>query len=154
MSESFLDLLTVHAELIELFCEHQDALVDRDFARALERLLELRRRIDEHMHAEEELFARVFARMNEIGGTPIELFLGEHKHLRELLAQFETATRRIDPAAADVRRRVTALLDDETLFKAFFSHHDERERNLLYPTLDRTASAADRQKALRRNGRK
>ena len=150
MNGSFLDLLRVHDTFLELFHQHQDALLDRDFARALDRLLELRRALEQHMRAEEELFSELFAATEEVRGIPLDLFLGEHKHLRELLGQFESALRRLDAADPAIRRRVLELLDEESLWKAFFRHHDERERNILYPALDRNSESADRARRLGR----
>jgi hemerythrin-like domain-containing protein len=148
--ESFLELLAVHARLFGLFLDHQEALLARDFPLALERLRLVRREFEEHVRAEEELFAELFAHTDEVRGTPLDLFTGEHKHLRELLSSFEAATRRLDAAAPGVARRVIDLLDEEALFKTFFRHHDERERNLLYPAFDRGTAPSERRARLQR----
>jgi hemerythrin-like domain-containing protein len=147
---SFLELLDEHTRLFDLFLEHQEALVSRDFPRALERLKAARAGFEEHIRGEEELFRELFAHTDEVRGTPLDLFTGEHKHLREMLAGFEAATGALDPAAKRVARDVIELLDEEALFKTFFRHHDERERNLLYPAFDRGTAGAGRRERLRR----
>jgi hypothetical protein len=147
---SFLELLDVHAAFFELFRRHQEALLDRDFPRALARLLELRRAIEEHIDEEERLFGRLFAERNEVRGIPLELFVGEHRHLRSWLVEFEAATRRLDANSPTVRADVIELLDDEVLFKTFFRHHDEREKNLLYPAFDSSTPLEARRKLLDR----
>ncbi len=147
---SFLELLAVHARIYEQFVDHQEALVARDFGRALERLVAVRAAFEEHVRGEEELLHELFARTDEVRGTPLDLFTSEHRHLREGLARFEAATRRLDPASPAAARHVIELLDDEALFKAFFRHHDERERNLLYPAFDRSVPAPERRERLQR----
>jgi len=149
-SGTFLELLDVHARLLGLFLEHQEALLDRDFDRALDRLVTVRREFEEHVRGEEELLAELFAHTDEVRGTPLDLFTGEHKHLREWLAGFEAVTRELDRAAPGVARRVIDLLDEEALFKTFFRHHDERERNLLYPAFDRGTSDSERRRSIDR----
>lgn len=147
-SESFLSLLDAHAAMLALFREHQEALLVRDFGRALERLLELRRRFEHHVRGEEELFAKLFSAVDQVRGAPLDLFTGEHKHLRELLTAFELATRGLDADAPP--GAVIDLLEEEALFKSFFRHHDERERNVLYPAFDSGTADAERIALLRR----
>lgn len=146
---TFLTLLADHQRMLGLFLEHQEALLGREFGRALERLLDARREFERHVAAEEELFPRLFAD-HEVRGTPLDLFTGEHKHLREMLVSYETATRRLDPADPAIARRLIELFEDEALWKSFFLHHDERERNLLYPAFDRGTTDAGRAELLRR----
>ncbi len=147
-SPTFLALLSAHASMMTLLEEHQAALLDRDFGRALERLLELRREFEHHVRGEEELFTRLFAQVDQVRGTPLDLFTGEHKHLREMLGEFETSLRRFDATATG--RNVIELIEDELVFKSFFRHHDEREKNLLYPAFDTGTSEAKRAELLRR----
>jgi hemerythrin-like domain-containing protein len=149
-SGSFLELLDAHSRFFEMFLQHQEALTALDLRGALERLVEVRRSIEEHIAAEEQLFAELFAHVDEVRGIPLDLFTGEHRHLRDLLAAYEAATRRLDPADPALRRRVVELIDEESLFKTFFRHHDERERNLLYPALDRGTPPSERRAALQR----
>ncbi|MBL8841014.1 MAG: hemerythrin domain-containing protein [Planctomycetes bacterium] len=145
---TFLALLSAHSAMMGLFEEHQQALLERDFGRALERLLELRRQFEDHVQGEEELFAKLFSEVDSVRGTPLDLFTGEHKHLRELLGEFENATRRLDAGTAG--RHLIELIEEEALFKSFFRHHDERERNLLYPAFDKGTSDETRRDLLRR----
>ena len=147
---SFLALLSAHGDMLGLFLEHQEALLSRDFGRALERLLEMRRAFEQHVNAEEELLPKLFAEVDSVRGTPLELFTGEHRHMRELLGSFESATRKLDPADPSIARRLVELIEDEALFKSIFLHHDDRERNLLYPAFDRHTPAPGRPDLLRR----
>lgn len=146
---TFLTLLSAHADMLESFLHHQEALLARDFAKALALLLELRHDFEHHAKTEEELFPQLFSD-DQVRGTPLDLFTGEHKHLRELLGQFESATRRLKPDDPALPRRIVELIEEEALFKSFFLHHDERERNLLYPAFDKGTAAAGRAELLRR----
>lgn len=154
-SADFVSLTVVHAALFDEFIAHQVALLHRDFDAARARLASFRARLERHIDAEEELFDAVFARTgdvaradNPIGRVPVDLFTGEHKHFRELLADFTRAAARLDAADADVDQGILDLLDDEATFKTFFRHHDEREKNLLYPALDEHVPAARRAEIL------
>lgn len=146
---TFLTLLSAHAAMLDLFLEHQQALLERDLGRALDRLLAVRHDFEQHVRAEEALFPRLFAE-NDVRGTPLDLFTGEHKHLREMLTSFESATRRLDAADPALGRRLIELIEEEALWKSFFLHHDERERNLLYPAFDRGTAEKGREELLRR----
>lgn len=146
---TFLRLLGAHEQMLSLFLEHQVALVGRDLGLALERLLETRSAFEHHASTEEQLFPRLFAEVDQIRGTPIDLFTGEHRHMREMLGGYESAMRRLDGDDPALARRIIELIEDEALFKAFFLHHDERERNLLYPAFDRRTADAGREELLR-----
>lgn len=156
-ADRFTSLTDVHAEIYAAFVEHQVALLHRDLPLARERLASFRARIERHIAAEEELFDTVFAHMadvsrtdNRMGRAPVDLFTGEHKHFREMLADFEQYSAELDLDDPDLDVRVIELLEAEATFKTFFRHHDEREKNLLYPALDERVPPADRAELLRR----
>jgi hemerythrin-like domain-containing protein len=155
--DSFVSLTEVHAQLFEDFVAHQVALLRRDFDDARAKLSLFRAKLERHIAAEEELFDSVFAHTNEvtrnqgqIGRAPIDLFTGEHKHFRELLMTFGQLAARLKADDPAVDQRVLDLLEEEAAFKTFFRHHDERERNLLYPALDEHVAAGLRPEMLRR----
>jgi hypothetical protein len=43
---------------------------------------------------------------------------------------------------------VIKLFDEEATFKHVVEHHDLREQNILYPTLDRVTTEVERQELL------
>lgn len=156
-ADSFVSLTEVHADLFARFTAHQVALLRRDFDGARALLASFRGSLDRHIDAEEELFDTVFARTGDVartespmGRVPIDLFTGEHKHFREQLATFEQLAARLKADDPEVDARVLDLLEEEATFKTFFRHHDERERNLLYPALDDHVSARERPALLKR----
>jgi len=140
---TFLSLLDIHRALDELFFEHQAALIGLDFDRARSRLAEHRSELREHMRYEEEVLLPVYERAGSIPGGPIELFTGEHRRMMEFIDRFSVAVAELERAPDQVRG-VIALLDDEAVFKSLCQHHDQRERNILFPALDRVTVDQER----------
>lgn len=140
---TFLRLLDIHRALDELFFEHQAALIGLDFGRARSRLAEYRSELVEHMRYEEEVLLPVYERAGAIPGGPIELFTGEHRRMMEFIDRFTEAAVQLE-RASDPVRGVIALLDDEAVFKNLCQHHDQRERNILFPALDRVTGESER----------
>ncbi len=141
---SFSSLLKVHEHLDELFLLHQEALLQLDLALARERLLAYRRELQAHMQVEEELLLPVYERAGRIAGGPPEFFLGEHRRMLEFLDRFQTALDGMKTEREPLTRRVIRLLDDEAAYKSLCDHHDQRERSIFFPTLDRVTSETER----------
>ncbi len=143
---SVLDALTLHEQLVELFLDHQDALLSVDVPTALARLDRYERLLLDHMRVEEDRWLPLYAeRAGRPPGGPIELFLGEHRKMRAFLERFRETLGRI--ASEDekmARRSVLALFDRQAMYKHLVEHHDLREKNVLYPWLDRVTSADER----------
>jgi hemerythrin-like domain-containing protein len=143
---SFLTLMELHEKLAEGFLRHQEALICLEFDRALELLTDYETGLLAHMRYEEARLIPVYqARAGRIlGGLP-EMFLGEHRKMREFLADFRRELGRIrHEDAAQARRSVIALMDRQAMYKHLVEHHDRREQNVLYPQLDRITSAEER----------
>jgi len=146
-----------HDALFAEFLEHQRALLHRDFPTARARLAAFTGHLEHHINAEEEIFDAWFAHTTDVtrtepsmGRAPVDLFTGEHKHFRAMLREFARDAERIDASDAECDERLLQLLEAEATFKEFFRHHDERERNLLYPVFDERIPAAQRDELLRR----
>lgn len=147
---SFLALLRVHERLNELFLQHQEALLEQDIPHAREQLVTYERELRAHMAVEEDVLLPVYARAGAIPGGPIELFLGEHRKMREFLERFRTTLAELEAHPTDLRRRIIHLFDEQTMFKHLVEHHDLREANILYPALDRVTTDAERRELVRR----
>jgi hypothetical protein len=78
------------------------------------------------------------------GGT--QMFLDEHRKMRELLAELRAKQAELGPSPEP--KAVLALLDRETGFKGYLDHHDRRERSFLYPGLDAALSFDERRAIL------
>lgn len=147
---SFLTLLETHQQLEELFLQHQEDLLTLDLERAARELKDYEQKLVLHMRQEEDWLLPVFERAGPIPGGAIELFTGEHKKMRAFVVRFKETLAELKSRPADLKRRVIALFDQEALFKHLVEHHDAREESILYPTLDRITSEAEREELLGR----
>ncbi len=151
---SFGELSGLHAELDELFLEHQRALIGFDPERALALLTDYESLLAEHIREEEELLLPVYEPIYQRnaaqlrGGAP-EIFYGEHRKLREFVAHFKAQVPRIRDLPDPVRALIK-LLDTEATFKHLVEHHHTREEKILYTELDRATSPEERDKLLAR----
>lgn len=132
-----------HDQLAAIFFRHQQALLDRDFARAARELAAYRAALWAHMHDEETV---VLPRYAALGGdatdAPLRLFLGEHKNLRSFVDDFGGRVAALASRPDD--RALLELLDRQATCKNLMLHHDLRERNMLYPFLAARLSAGER----------
>ncbi len=142
--------LEVHKILQELFLQHQEALLDGDLARATERLNSFTQRLSRHIWEEETVLLPVFERAGPIAGGSPALFTGEHKRLQEMLDDFKKCLASLSQGPAERKRGTLWLLDREATFKNLMAHHDLREANIFYPTLDRVTSDAERREIIAR----
>jgi iron-sulfur cluster repair protein YtfE (RIC family) len=147
-SLSFLSLLDIHDRLNEMFYEHQEALLMLDLDLALERLDQFEMKLRDHMKHEEELLLPVYERAGKIPGGPAVFFTGEHRRMLEFLTRFRETLSRLLIERADLKRQIIALFDQEATFKSLVEHHDQRERNILYPALDRVTTDEERRRLL------
>lgn len=145
--DSFLVLLDEHAQLDELFLQHQKALLDGDLACAARLLDEYESELRAHVALDDEALLPIYERAAPPPGGAPGLFRAEHRKILELLAQLRQATDLLAAEGADWRA-IIALLDEEARFKGVMLHHDLRERNILYPTLDCLATPDERQRFL------
>jgi hemerythrin-like domain-containing protein len=147
---SFLSLLDLHRELDEVFFRHQEALLLCEIDRAIDELKIYERTLLIHMQDEEELLLPIYtARTDKIPGGSLELFIAEHKKMKKFLAEFsETLPQMRAKDPSELRRSIIALLDRQFMYKHLSEHHDLRERNVLYPWLDRVTSEEERRALL------
>lgn len=151
VGRSFIELVELHQELDEIFLRHQEALLSFDISRAIEIFSLYEEKLLSHMRDEEEVFLPIYeARTEKIPGGPVELFLGEHKKMRGFVSEFHEALSRMRAEeGARLRRSIIALMDRQCMYKHLVEHHDHREKNILYPWLDRITSEDERASLLR-----
>lgn len=147
---SFLDALQVHEHLNELFLLHQEALLRLDVKLALARLQVYQDELAAHMRVEEELLLPVYSRAGVIPGGPPEFFTGEHQRMREFLARFAITLSEMARDQTNLLRRVIKLFDEQATFKNLCDHHDQRERNIFFPTLNRVTTEGERHELIAR----
>lgn len=146
----FNTVLKVHEHLSELFLQHQEALVKLDVETALDRLEVYRKELSAHMYVEEHLLLPVYERAGVIPGGPPEFFIGEHERMSRFLDRFGNAIEELRYDRTDLLRKVIAVLDEEAAYKSLVEHHDQRERNLFFPALDRVTTEAERSELIER----
>jgi len=148
MRLSFSDLLEVHTRLDDLFLEHQRALLRLDLAAAVAALEAYQLELFAHMKDEEQLMLPLYRERVEppLGGA-VEIFLGEHDKLRQYVALFNDAVKKLK-TSDDLEKGVIWLLDSQTTFKRLHVHHDTREKKMLYPLLDEVTTEAERAEVL------
>lgn len=143
-------LLDEHAEMDEAFLRHQDALLMRNAAGAAAHLERFSNLLVPHLLIEEELLMPIYtARGKAIVGAAPVVFHAEHKKIRNDLQELKERTLALQTCDAGsckaTLRQYLALIDREYLFKDYLKHHDLRERNALYPELDRITPPDEKQ---------
>lgn len=141
---SFLLLLGLHERITEMFLVHQEALLALDVELALSRLKRFESELRDHMRVEEDLLLPVYARAGRIQGGPLEFYTGEHKRMIEFLERFTERLERLKQDPTNLKREIIELFDEQALFKHLMQHHDMREENILYPTLDKVTTEEER----------
>ncbi|OHB77021.1 MAG: hypothetical protein A2Z34_08775 [Planctomycetes bacterium RBG_16_59_8] len=149
---SFSRFLVVHRRIKRLFRAHQLALISLDLRKAKRLLEQFEWELLDHIRVEEQYLLPIYRRAGDIPGGPEIFFTGEHRALRRFIANFKQIIRRYSVRQGDIRKGVLAILDREAMFKGLLHHHDLRERNILYPALDRVATEAERRQFLSERG--
>lgn len=147
---TFLEVLQVHERLTELFLSHQEALLWLDVKTAVVRLQMYQDELAAHMQIEESLLLPVYRRAGSIPGGPPEFFTGEHQRMREFLARFAATLSEMESDRTNLLRRIIKLFDEQATFKNLCEHHDQRERNIFFPALDRVTTEAERRDLIAR----
>lgn len=143
---SFLSLLEVHAQLDDLFLLHQEALLRLDIEKAGQLLERYELALHAHMRDEDEYLLPRYAAGGAAPRASAELFEAEHDRIKHFVSKFRV---RVQQLAADpTPRGVIALITDQALFKGLMEHHDIREKELLYPTLDRLIATDEEREQL------
>ena len=90
------------------------------------------------MKDEEESLLPIYgARISEVPGGAVELFIAEHKKIRGFLAEFRQSLGELrTQKGLALKHRTIELLDREGMYHGLLQHHHARERNALYPWLD------------------
>lgn len=149
---TFMTLLGSHDHLNQLFLSHQEALLMMDIQLARRRLKQFQSEIKAHIHAEEQLLMPVFARAGRIRGGPPEFFIGEHRKMLVFIEQFVAKLEELNSNTVGLWRELIELFDSHASFKNLMHHHDERERNIFYPTLDQITREDERSDLIKRFG--
>ncbi len=146
-------LMHVHRDLDELFARHRDAIVLLNFKQALELLEQYEVELRRHMkHEEEQIFPLYEERVGHVPGGDPRFFYLEHANLLKNLALFKPLVEKLaaDPSAGP--RQAHECLREQSSYLHLLEHHDLREKNILYPQLDRKLTQDERSAILSRCG--
>jgi len=143
---SFLQLIKVHQWLDELFLAHRTALLSLDLSQAKLLFDRYETNILSHMKDEEESLIPIYgARISDVPGGAVELFIAEHKKIRGFLAEFRPALGELrSKRGLALKHKAIELLDREGMYNGLLQHHHAREQNALYPWLDLITSVEER----------
>lgn len=137
-------LIKVHKVIDDLFFEHQKALLNFEFDRALHLLEAHRSTLFSHMADEEEVLLPAYAERGNFpdAGAP-KLYFDDHKKMRSFIDLFAETTARL-ASETKIERTLLNLLDREAFYLRLCSHHDRREEEFLYPILDSVLSESEK----------
>lgn len=143
-----MSLMGVHERLDALFLRHRLAWMEGKIDEAKELFAHYANDLRGHKAEEEAHILPVYAqRAPKAPGADVSFFLLEHKKLEEFLQQFEEEFRQ---GGEWTPLRRLKLLDKQVTFLNFLLHHDLRERNALYPTMDKILTEEEKSLILAR----
>ena len=142
---SFQDLVQYHEDLMELFFQHQKALLEKEVEVAKQHFQAYKKALERHIRDEEEVLMPVYEGQAKIptGGDPRH-FKGDHRNLLSLLAEYEPLLKDLDPSRNDWHKQLLHILDEENRHKRLLEHHDQREQSLFFAALDQATNETER----------
>jgi hemerythrin-like domain-containing protein len=144
------DLKNVHLLIDEMFFDHQKALLHFEFDKALTLLEMYQTTLIRHMQDEELILLPVYADRAAFSGAGApKLFFDDHKKMRSFVELFleKTAELKREP---NKDKAILQLLDREAFYLRLCSHHDKRETDFLYPTLEEILTDVEKRDILAR----
>ncbi|MCI0342616.1 MAG: hemerythrin domain-containing protein [Planctomycetales bacterium] len=142
---SLLELMDLHEGLQREFAAHQEHLVGPELKPARETWARFERALRHHIREEEEVILPFYEqRAGEVPKGRPEFFRLEHRKIGEFLDRIGPALGALREESPRLRREVLDLLLVEVRFQNLLEHHDQRERTILYPTIERLATPEER----------
>jgi iron-sulfur cluster repair protein YtfE (RIC family) len=123
-----------HKYCDELFARAEEACTDGDWATCGEAFTLLHDQLEAHFASEEELLFPAFEAETGMRSGPTEVMRGEHRQMRQLLAQMRAALESRD--GDDFGGGAETLL-------ILMQQHNMKEENILYPMCDQALAASD-----------
>lgn len=115
-----------------------------DLARARERLSLFSSMLSGHLGVEEEILIPAYGELaGEVPRLGPEMLKDEHRKLLDRLGRIARALEELIGREGVTHEDVLDLFDLELRFKRLLHHHDEREREGMFPTLDEKLSEAE-----------
>lgn len=136
LTEIFLE---VHKKLDELFLRHQESLISFKLDETIEFFDLYCSSLFAHMRDEEELLLPIYEKecLNKPPAGELALFQREHNKIRQAVSEIKHRYILLrDNPEGFSNRTVIELIEQHMLFKRLMEHHDVREKQFLYPSLD------------------
>ena len=123
-----------HKHCDELFAATEEACANGDWTTGAAAFTLLHDQLETHFTSEEELLFPAFEAATGMTSGPTEVMRGEHRQMRDLLAQMQgaLASRDNDDFAGSA----------ETLL-ILMQQHNMKEENILYPMCDNVLGSSD-----------
>lgn len=123
-----------HKHCDEIFADAEEACGKGDWTGGATAFELFRNQLETHFASEEELLFPAFEEATGMTSGPTEVMRGEHRQMRDLLAQMQGAVESRDSDAFGG--------DAETLL-ILMQQHNMKEENILYPMCDNALGSSD-----------
>ena len=123
-----------HKHCDEIFADAEDACASGDWATGEKSFALLLNQLETHFTTEEELLFPAFESATGMTSGPTEVMRGEHRQMRDLLAQMKGALASRDGDAFGGAAETLLIL---------MQQHNMKEENILYPMCDNALGSSD-----------
>ena len=123
-----------HKHCDEIFADAEAACGSGDWTAGEKAFSLLREQLETHFGSEEELLFPAFETATGMTSGPTEVMRGEHRQMRDLLAQMQGALSARDSDAFGGAAETLLIL---------MQQHNMKEENILYPMCDNALGSSD-----------
>jgi hemerythrin-like domain-containing protein len=123
-----------HKHCDEIFASAEDACANGDWEAGAKAFTLLVEQLETHFGTEEEVLFPAFETATGMTSGPTEVMRGEHRQMRDLLAQMKDALTSRDADAFSGAAETLLIL---------MQQHNMKEENILYPMCDNTLGSSD-----------
>lgn len=127
-------LLQHHKHCDEIFSRAEEACVNGDWATGADAFAQFHEQLETHFSGEEEVLFPAFEAATGMTSGPTEVMRGEHRQMRDLIGQMESAV---------ASRDSDAFGDAAETLLILMQQHNMKEENILYPMCDNALGASD-----------
>ena len=123
-----------HKHCDEIFADAEEACGKGDWTAGAAAFERLRGQLETHFASEEDLLFPAFEAATGMTSGPTEVMRGEHRQMRDLLAQMQGAVESRDSDAFGGAAETLLIL---------MQQHNMKEENILYPMCDNALNSSD-----------
>ena len=123
-----------HKHCDEIFADAEEACANGEWTAGGEAFALLSNQLETHFSSEEELLFPAFEAATGMTSGPTEVMRGEHRQMRDLLAQMQGALASRDGDAFGGAAETLLIL---------MQQHNMKEENILYPMCDNALGSSD-----------